>query len=525
MGRDKELFLIVTNPGLAGRKNMKSKLLMLPAVLVFCTVSIALADWNVGPGGNSMRNGQSSGPGPLDDTVLWEGGPFSHFPRQAAAEGNVYVVARTFDSGDNLHGTYLYALDVTTGSELWHTELPVPFPATDFRVQLLGINGGRVYAARSTNSSPSYLYALNANDGSILWQSEELITAYVSEGIVFAPDGDPIVGNYWSVRRINAEDGTTVWDCDRASPSSDGCGVAIYGDRCYCWQATGIEGPVVRVIDLTNGNHLYDGGMIGAGLTQQLGLLVGQDGTVYAPRSGGNPNTDSLAAFTDTGNELVEKWKVSLGYMPFSTFAVSPDSTVYSYDRSGHVIRLDPDDGSIVNTSEPILTASTSYRRAAVDADGILYITAAAWPDGMLYSFNPDLTLRWSAAFPQLGRSGPVLADGGILLIAGDLTDLIAYSTSAGIEENRLQCESGSLTLHIASPVTSTASIVIGGDPEELFLQIFDLSGRAVSETWSGSVSGEETITFDVSYLSAGAYVVRLTGRAGSAAGKMLVVN
>jgi len=504
---------------------MRSIIIILTSVMLFCAPNIALADWNVGPGGNSMRNGQSSDPGPLDDTVLWEGGPFSHFPRQASAEGNTYVVARTFDSGDNLHGTYLYALDATTGTELWYTELPVPFPATDFRVQLLGINGGRVYATRSTNSSPSYLYALNADDGSILWQSEELITAYVSEGIVFALDGDPIVGNYWSVRRINAEDGTTVWDCDRASPSSDGCGVAIYGDRCYCWQATGAAGPVVRVIDLSDGTHLYDGGMIGNGFTQQLGLLVGQDGTVYAPRSGGNPNTDSLAAYTDTGSELLEKWKISLGYMPFSTFAVSPDSTVYSYDRSGHVIRLDPDDGSIINTSEPILTASTSYRRAAVDANGILYITAAAWPGGMLYSFNPDLTLRWSADFPQLGRSGPVLAEGGILLIAGDETDMTAYSTNTGIEASDMPYESGPLTLNVTSPVTSIATIVIGGDSEEASVQIFDLSGRVVSDAWSGVMNGEDTITLDVSDLSAGAYVVRLTGSGGSSAGKMLVVK
>ena len=296
------------------------------------------ADWNVGPGGNSSRNGQSSDSGPLEDTVLWEGGPFSHFPRQASSEGNTYVVARTFDSGDNLHGTFLYALEVSTGSELWHVELPVPFPATDYRVQLLGINGGKVYATRSTNSSSSYLYALSAVDGSIVWQSEDLITAYVSEGIVFAPGGDPVVGNYWSIMRINADDGTTVWESDRVSPSSDGCGVSIFNDKCYCWQATGATGPVIRVMNLTDGVHLYDGGLIGNGFTQQLGMFVGHDGTVYAPRSGGNPNTDSLAAYTDTGTELIEKWKIPLSYVPFSTFAVGPDSTVYSYDSSVIVI-------------------------------------------------------------------------------------------------------------------------------------------------------------------------------------------
>ena len=52
------------------------------------------------------------------------------------------------------------------------------------------------------------------------------------------------------------------------------------------------------------------------GLTQQTLPFVGPDGTVYAPRNQNNTAVDYLIAYTDTGTELVEKWRTPLGFVP-----------------------------------------------------------------------------------------------------------------------------------------------------------------------------------------------------------------
>ncbi len=100
--------------------------------------------------------------------------------------------------------------------------------------------------------------------------------------------------------------------------------------------------PTIQVFDLDTGDFLYESPATYPGYVQQVAPFVGLDGTVYAPRTQNNPSTDYLIAYEDTGTSLVKKWESELGYVPFSSFSVGQDGSVYSYSRTGEIIRLDP---------------------------------------------------------------------------------------------------------------------------------------------------------------------------------------
>ncbi|MCH7703159.1 MAG: PQQ-binding-like beta-propeller repeat protein, partial [Planctomycetes bacterium] len=350
--------------------------------------------------------------------------------QQAVTDGNLVVMSRitTFDLPD---GTSLVAHDLTTGEMLWETMLPSNFPDS-WRSRVTAIRDGHVYATRSGNTNLEYLYALDPADGTVVWESEDLIDEGTTESPAFAESGDLIVGNFFSVMRIDHEDGTTVWQSDRSCPTSNGCEAAVFDDRVYLWQASA-AGPKVTAFDLAGGAELYSSEGIGGGFIQQLGLLVGPDGTIYAPRTQNNPITDFFVALEDTGTALQEKWSVPMGYTPFASFAVGPDGSVYSYSPDKEILRLDPDTGEILNTSIP-LESDFFQPRMAIDAVGRLFVTNGAFSKGTLFSFDVDLTLRWSETILNVNIGGPALGQGGILIVCGIGTDVRAYQTSSPCE-------------------------------------------------------------------------------------------
>ena len=65
----------------------------------------------------------------------------------------------------------------------------------------------------------------------------------------------------------------------------------------------------------------------------------------------------------------------------------------------------------------------------AIGADGVLYVTNGGFGDGRLFSFNPDLTLRWSTPVTNVNVGGPALGSCGILVVCGIGTDVRAYRT------------------------------------------------------------------------------------------------
>ncbi|MBM3436663.1 MAG: hypothetical protein FJY07_10660, partial [Bacteroidetes bacterium] len=366
-------------------------------LFIISLLTISFADnWQVGPGGKSERNCLSTESGPQTNSLLWQNGYNSVIAQQAVIDGNIVAMSRIFNINNVLQGTKIVAQNLTTGDTLWTTILPVDFPATDWRSRVSAFKDGIIYATRAGNTNYSYMYALNATDGSIFWKSEGLVNECSTEGASFASNGDLVVGNFDNIIRINYLDGTTVWQTNRSCPTSNGQEVAVYENRGYYWEASP-TGPVVSAIDLETGQYLFSTPQgLTPGLIQQVGLFVGSDGTIYAPRTMNNVTTDFLFALSDKGTYFEEKWNIPLGYVPFATFGVGPDGTIYSYSQNDHVIRIDPLNGSVMDTSEIVLGGDFSQPRMAIDAQGIVFITNGGFSGGALHSFDPDLTFRWS---------------------------------------------------------------------------------------------------------------------------------
>ena len=466
--------------------------------LIICLILLFIdshADnWQVGSGGKPSRNSLSNESGPEEAILLWQNGYNAIIAQQAVIDGNVVATSRIFNLNDVLHGTKIVAQDLYTGDTLWTTGLPVDFSDTDWRNRVSAFKDGMIYATRSGNTNYSYMFALDAIDGSIIWQSEGLINESSTESTSFAGNGDLIVGNFSSIIRIDVTNGSTVWEMNRSCPTSNGQEVAVFENSGYYWEASP-NGPKVSVIDLESGNYLYSSDALSAGLIQQLGLFIGPDGTIYAPRTMNNPTTDFLFALKDTGISFEELWSVPLGYVPFATFGIGPCGSVYSYSSAGEVIRIDPETGTVLNTSDIILTGASSSPRMAVDANGYVFVTNGEFATGALYSFNSDLTLRWSESITNVNIGGPAIGENGILVVCGVTTNVRAYQ--------------GSYSL-IADFSSSAVEIC----PEE-FIQFFDNSnGNVVGWEWyfeSGIPSTSTEQNPIVYYPDHGSFDVSLT--------------
>jgi outer membrane protein assembly factor BamB len=396
------------------------------AALAGTTTATAVADdWQTGVGGNFARNSLSTGTGPTSPEILWTGSRPAIVAQQGVCEGDLLVLSR-IASFTIPTGTWIVGHDLHTGAERWAVQLPYDFPGSSWRSRVSAIHEGQVYATRAGNTNLDYLYALSPVDGSIIWRSVDLIDEGTTESLVFAANGDIIAGNFSSLLRIDRTDGTTVWDVPRSCPTTGGCSASVFGDRVYIWEANAM-GPQVSVFDIATGAFLYAGPGIGGGFIQQLGLFVGPDGTVYAPRTQNNPVTDFFVAFEDTGTALVEKWRLPLGYVPFASFGVGPDGSVYSYSPDLEIQRIDPEKGNVIDTS---VSLGDNSPRMAIDATGTLFVTNGGFDQGKLFSFDADLSVRWVQFITNVNVGGPVLGEDGVLVVCGVGDDVRAYRTA-----------------------------------------------------------------------------------------------
>lgn len=398
-------------------------------------------NWSVSNGGNSLRNGSSSEYGPTGENILWSGGLSSTIARSPVSDSIYLATVRITNSSDFLNGSRIVMMDIRNGDTLWTKNLPVDFPSTDWQNRISAIRKGVLYASRSGNGNSTYLYALNASDGSIIWSSESLIDERSVEGLNFLDNGDLIVGNMYSVMRINQSNGTTQWQSDRLA-YGDGAQLAVFGSKIY-GIINDLSDLKVAAFDVTNGQLLYKSNAIDNGLIQQLSLFLGNDGAVYLPRSQNNPVTDTLYSFTDNGSGFTKNWSIPIDYIPFSTSGIGPDGSVYSYSRSGKIIRIDPVSGTITDSSIAVLYGNASYPRMSIDAAGIVNVTNGGFSDGALFSFNADLTLRWQTAVTNVFLGGPLIGWDGTLVVCGVGNDIRAYrgDIQASLSENQSELE------------------------------------------------------------------------------------
>jgi len=409
------------------------------ALLLACLALPAAAqDWT-NLGGNALRNGLSGAHGPTDATPRWTNTDDPALITWApfVADGTVFTVREAgFPQSGGPAGDAIVAYDVTDGSEAWRTTLPFGGDTTtEWIAWIAGVQAGTVYASRASHMQPGPIRALDASDGSIQWTSALSVETFAYDGCVFAPNGDLLLADWLQVARIRATDGGTVWSTPRSCSVSGNCGPAATATAVFVDQV-GPGGQVVSKLDIATGAVLYSSPVMPGFLAQNVPFLSPDGGTVYYVRAQNNPITDFLYAFQDTGAALVQLWMRPVRWTTSHEAGIGPDGSIYTFLPTNEFVRLDPADGSELDTAGVLapIGASNLSPKTAVDADGNVYVSNgwASTPasDGRLWAFNQDLSQNlFTLNLQRPNQGGPALAADGTLVIA-DLGGVYAYGGS-----------------------------------------------------------------------------------------------
>jgi hypothetical protein len=427
--------------------------------LAVCASGASLSsagDWS-NNGGNAGRNGLSDEVGPLAADPLWNGGRNSIIAWQPMIAGRrVFSVRQTgFPPSGEPNGSPVACQDLDTGAELWFRH--VPYVAGDWTTFVLGTSNGLVYAGRSGNgaSVSQIFYALDQTTGNTVWTSDEPIDAGPYDGICFATNGDLVIGNAASVRRVAAVDGSTLWETPRLCNVTSSCGIALSGDAVYVAEpAPG--GNWIKKLDLATGDVLYNT-VVMPGFTSQNTPFVGPDGTVYLSRTQNNPAVDFLYAFSDDSSSLALRWDEPAGWSTTSEFGCAPDGTVYMLDRDLKIRAIDANTGVTLHTSADPIASGSVAPHMAVDRSGKVYVSNGGFTNGRLYAFDPDLTLRWSFGVTNINQGGPALGEDGTLVVTGIGSNIRAFRSSCQTPA------SATVRNAFTNPVSLSASLPILG--------------------------------------------------------------
>ena len=391
----------------------------------------AWADWT-NAGGNAGRNGLISEIGPDSASILWSTAPTAIIAYQPVIEGDrVFMVRQNSFIPNNVpNDSPIVCKNLHTGATCWAANLP--YNSGDWTTWVAGVKNGRVYASRSGNGASvnAKLYCLDALTGAILWPSVDLINAGAYDGAQFADNGDPIIASFQTVKRIRAVDGTTAWSAPRVCSVSGNCGGAVYGNAVYVVDAV-VGGHVVKRFDINTGALQYASPVM-AGFTIQNSPMVGPDGTVYVPRTQNNASVDFFYAFNDDGTAITLKWSIPARWTTSSEFAVGPDGSVYMFAPGNVISRRNPVSGVEINHSAVIALDSSAGNvspRLGIDSQGRVFFSNGQFSTGRFYSFNADLTDRWSVAVPNINIGAPAIGQDGILVVCGVGTNVVAYDT------------------------------------------------------------------------------------------------
>ncbi|MBK7641877.1 MAG: PQQ-binding-like beta-propeller repeat protein [Planctomycetes bacterium] len=387
---------------------------------------VLASDWG-NAGGNAGRNGLSAEVGPDSAGVLWSGGRSSIIAWQPVIESSRVFLVRQSSFPPETTGSPVVCQDLDTGAELWATN--VPANTGDWTTWIAGVNAGRVYASRSGNgaSISAPLYCLDAASGAVLWVSTVNQNAGAYDGVVFAANGDPVVASFHDIWRFDHTSGAVVWSASRVGSVSGDCGGAIGGDALYVADAV-VGGHAIKKFDLASGAFSLPEPRDG-GLHDPDHADGRPDGTIYLSRVQNNVAVDFFFAFQDSGSALVEKWHVPAGYSYASEFGVGPDGSVYHLAPGDEIHRLDPATGATTASSGP-LAHDTWAPRIAADALGRVFVSNGGFANGRFFSFDADLTPRWSIAVPNINIGAPAIGRDGTLVVAGVGTNVKAYRTA-----------------------------------------------------------------------------------------------
>jgi hypothetical protein len=390
--------------------------------------SSCLGSWQ-NSGGTPARDGRSDELGPTTADLLWSGGRQSLIAWQPITDGDRVFMVRQTNWADPpppppFEDSPVVAVDLATGAELWAVH--IPYEAGDWTTWIAAAHSGLVFASRAGNgaSVSAKMYALDQEDGSVVWVSTNDVDSGAYDGVVLAPDGDLLIGNFTSLTRIDAEDGSTVWSAPRVCSVSSSCGPATSGNAVYVADAVPGGHSVVRH-DLATGTAQYESPVM-PGFTLQNTPFIGPDGTVYLSRTQNNVGTDYFYAFEDTGTALVERWNVPAAWTTYTEFAVTPDGSPFMLAPGYELVRLDPATGAAVD-SAGLFPECTYGIRMATDGNGTFSLGNGAFPEGRLRVFDGDLNPLWDTAVTNINIGGPAIGHGGALVVCGIGTDVRVY--------------------------------------------------------------------------------------------------
>ncbi len=400
---------------------------------VLAGLPVQAQNWT-NPGGNAGRNGLTNQAGPDAPTVLWSTGRPSIIAWQPVIEGSrIFIVRQSGfppEPGSNL--SPVVGMDLNTGAELW-PPVNITFNTGDWTTWVAGVNGGRVYASRSGgggNVTPfpngqAKVYGIDAAIGAIVFTSVGTTCAGPYDGVVFAPNGDLVIGDFRNITRIRASDGVTAWQATRVGSVSGECGAAINSKANAVYVCDAVAGGhSIKRYDLDTGVFRYQSPVMPGFLVQNT-PFVGPDGTIYMSRVQNNVAVDFFYAFTDTGTSITQRWFMPAGWSTTSEFAVAADNSVFMIAPGYLVKRLSPIDGSTLATST--VTVGNYSQRMGVDSGGRLFFSDAS--ANLIHSFNADLSLRWSVPVSGVNIGAPAFGPSGTLVVAGT-NALTAYRTA-----------------------------------------------------------------------------------------------
>lgn len=399
-----------------------------------------IANWT-NFGGNAQRNGRSGGAGPETDTLLWSNSSdFSIISwHPVVLEDRVFAIRQSGFPNAGGPGDVLVAWDLDTGAELWRSVVPYGGDSNlEWIAYVGGADDGRVYAARGGSGRQSPIHAFDAETGSLLWSSAHLTLAGPQDGIVFAPDGDLVVGDNERLARIESSDGSTVWSIARSCAVSGNCGAALGPDGVFIDEPDPTVGfsQSIGKYDLATGAFMYRSGPM-PGLTVQNAPFVSIDGEmVYLARTQNNAATDFLFAFEDTGSALVQRWNRPIRWTTSHEHGLADDGSIYTFLPDNQFVRLDPATGDVVASAGPLspLAAAISPR-TAVGTNGVVYVSNG-WAnnpalEGRVWAFSGDLSQSlFTLVLDRPNSGGPSLGQDGTLVVA-DRVGMRAYRDPA----------------------------------------------------------------------------------------------
>ena len=457
-------------------ENIPRRLVALLTAAILTSTALSAQGWT-NLGGNGARNGLVDAVGPTAPELAWSNADDYSIIAWApfVDDERVYTVREAaFPTSGGPANDAIVAYDLATGAEEWRVTLPFGGDtSTEWIAWIAGVRDGRVYASRASNGQPQPILAYDAATGAPLWTSAAAISTFAYDGVVFAPDGDLIVGEFGTILRIDGATGATEWTNTFLCPVSGSCGVVVSDTAVYVDETAPNFTNQLTKFDLATGARLYSSLPV-PGFTTQNAPFLSEDGcTIFFARSQNNLTTDFLYSWKDTGTALVEQWNVPVRWTTTHEHGIGPDGTVYTFTQANELVGIDPATGAERfngGVLSPPDTASNLSPHTAVDARGTVYVSngwsSTPATDGRVWAFTADLSTQlFELQLDRQNQGGPALAPDGTLVLC-DRDAVYAYRCTelASVTPRNAGANPSSLTSDPPVLGTTVASTVdVGG--------------------------------------------------------------